>query len=146
MTDQDLNEIIVHMQHFSWADYLLFIFMLVLCILIGVYFGFMHKSNTEAEYLMGGRNMLVFPVALSLIASFISGITLVSLPSEVYSYGMQYLYVALGVTVMGFIMSYIYLPVFHNLNITSTYEVRESHVLIRNVACMWHAPLFLYMI
>lgn len=64
----DLNDIILHMQHFSWADYLLFVFMLVLCILIGIYFGFMHKSSTEAEYLMGGRNMLVFPVALSLIA------------------------------------------------------------------------------
>ena len=71
MSETDLNDIILHMQHFSWADYLLFIFMLVLCILIGIYFGFMHKSNTEAEYLMGGRNMLVFPVALSLIARYV---------------------------------------------------------------------------
>lgn len=123
MAGADLNDILVHMQHFSWADYLLFVFMLVLCILIGVYFGFMQKSNTELEYLMGGRNMLVFPVALSLIASFISGITLVSLPAEVYSYGIQYLYISFGVVVMGLVMSYIYLPVFHNLNITSTYEV-----------------------
>ncbi|XP_063709542.1 sodium-coupled monocarboxylate transporter 1 [Culicoides brevitarsis] len=125
-SNADLNDIILHMQHFTWADYLLFIFMLILCILIGIYFGFMHKSNTEAEYLMGGRNMLVFPVALSLIASFISGITLVSLPTEVYSYGIQYLYVIFGVVVMGFIMGFIYLPVFHNLNITSTYEYLES--------------------
>lgn len=55
--------------------------------------------------------------------SFISGITLLGLPTEIYSFGIQYLYVIGGVIIMGFVMGFIYLPVFHNLNITSTYEV-----------------------
>lgn len=55
--------------------------------------------------------------------SFISGITLLGLPTEVYSYGIQYVYVAGGVVLMGLAMGFVYLPVFHNLNITSTYEV-----------------------
>lgn len=120
----NIADIIVHLQRFSLPDYLVFIFMLVLCIFIGIYFGFMQKKeSTESEYLVGGRNMMVFPIALSLVASFISGITLVGLPSEVYSFGIQYLYVIGGVMSMGFIMSFFYLPVFHDLNITSTYEV-----------------------
>ena len=121
----ELEDIVLHLQRFSWPDYLVFVMMLLLCIMIGIYFGFMkgHKSNSETEYLMGGRNMMVFPVALSLIASFISGITLLGLPTEVYSFGIQYVYVCFGVITMGFVMGFIYLPVFQKLNIFSTYEV-----------------------
>ncbi len=57
------------------------------------------------------------------LKSFISGITLLGLPTEVYLHGIQYVYVSLGVLLMGFVMSYFYLPVFHDLHITSTYEV-----------------------
>lgn len=58
--------------------------------------------------------------------SFISGITLLGLPTEVYSFGIQYLYVAGAVILMGCIMANIFLPVFLDLNITSTYEVHEK--------------------
>lgn len=65
--------------------------MLFLCILIGIYFGFVkkHEGDVESEYLMGGRHMAIFPISLSLIASFISGITLLGLPTEVYLHGIQ---------------------------------------------------------
>lgn len=122
----DIDNIIAELQRFTWPDYIVFIAMFVLCILIGIYFGFMKKSLGESDYLMGGRNMLVLPIALSLIASFISGITLLGLPTEIYSYGIQYIYVSLGVVSMGIIMAIFYLPVFHDLNITSTYEYLES--------------------
>ena len=55
--------------------------------------------------------------------SFISGITLLGTPTEIYVYGTQYIYIVGGVIAMGFIMSSAYLPVFHNLQLTSTYEV-----------------------
>lgn len=119
----DIDNILGNLQRFSWPDYVVFIAMFVLCILIGIYFGFMKKSRSEAEYLMGGRNMFVVPIALSLVASFISGITLLGLPTEIYSYGIQYLYVMGAVIAMGVIMGVFYLPVFHGLHITSTYEV-----------------------
>lgn len=51
---------------------------------------------------------------------------MLGLPTEIYSYGVQYLYVMGGVVLMGFVMGNIFLPVFHNLNITSTYEVRAA--------------------
>lgn len=119
----DIDDIIAKLQRFSWPDYGVFIAMFVICIMIGIYFGFMNRSLSESDYLMGGRNMLILPIALSLVASFISGITLLGLPTEVYSYGVQYLYVSLGVIAMGVVMGVFYLPVFHQLNITSTYEV-----------------------
>lgn len=119
----EIDDILVHLQRFSWPDYLVFIAMFVLCIFIGIYFGFLKKAVSEDDYLVGGRNMSTFPIALSLVASFISGITLLGLPTEVYSYGIQYIYVIGGVISMGIIMAVFYLPVFRLLNITSTYEV-----------------------
>lgn len=122
----NIDQILSELQRFSWADYIAFVAMFLLCIFIGIYFGFMKKSVSEDDYMLGGRKMLVLPIACSLVASFISGITLLGLPTEVYSYGTQYLYVSLGVVGMGITMGVFYLPVFHDLNITSTYEVRNS--------------------
>lgn len=119
----DIQSILSDLQRFGLIDYVVFTAMFLLCIFIGIYFGFFKKSLSESDYLMGGRNMKIIPISMSLVASFISGITLLGLPTEVYSYGIQYLYVSLGVIAMGFVMGIFYLPVFHGLNITSTYEV-----------------------
>lgn len=125
----EIDEMLLHLQRFSWPDYLVFIAMFFLCLLIGIYFGFVKKAVSEDDYLVGGRNMSVFPIALSLVASFISGITLLGLPTEIYSYGIQYIYVMGGVILMGVVMSVFYLPVFKLLKITSTYEVSWIYLL-----------------
>lgn len=44
--------------------------------------------------------------------------------TEMYLYGMQYFYAVIGVALCGVAMHYIIIPVFHDLQITSTYEVR----------------------
>lgn len=65
----DVNDVILQLQRFSWPDYILFVLMLLICVVIGIYFGFFEKKeNTEDEYLVGGRNMPIIPVALSLVA------------------------------------------------------------------------------
>lgn len=154
----ELSDVMMSLQRFSWPDYLVLVLMLFLCILIGIYFGVSQKSNSENEYLMGGRTMSIFPVSMSLVAryniqhcnnwisvkqqiflflSFISGITLLGLPTEIYSFGIQYLYVIGGVIAMGLVMGYVFLPVFHDLNITSTYEVKDLHSIF--------SYLFLYL-
>lgn len=84
---------------------------------------------------------LSFSLSLVHSGSFISGITLLGLPTEVYSYGIQYVYVMFGVILMGLVMSYVYLPVFHNLHITSTYEVNGDLCQFRAVLELLH-PLF----
>lgn len=56
---------------FSVVDYGIFVSMLLLSALIGVYFGFLSKvkqDNTK-EYLLGGKTMNKFPVSASLIAT-----------------------------------------------------------------------------
>ncbi|EFN74472.1 Sodium-coupled monocarboxylate transporter 1 [Camponotus floridanus] len=70
-----VQEISESMQNFGTLDYTMFAIMLFACGIVGIYFGFIKKSSGEDEYLVGGRNMKMFPVSLSLIASFISAIT-----------------------------------------------------------------------
>ncbi|XP_046815869.1 sodium-coupled monocarboxylate transporter 1-like isoform X2 [Vespa crabro] len=121
-TVQEINK---SMQNFAIPDYIVFVLMLLVSAFVGIYFGFVKKISGEDEYLVGGRNMKTFPISLSLIASFISGISLLGIPTEVYVYGTTYLFISFGLIITGFIMSKVFLPVFHDLKITSTYEYLE---------------------
>ncbi|XP_068156264.1 sodium-coupled monocarboxylate transporter 1-like isoform X1 [Drosophila tropicalis] len=140
------------LQHFGIVDYLVFVAMLAICAIIGFYFGFIEKKQkkkksklvsngkdgagaagieeqrrgSEAlDYLVGGRKMKVFPVALSLVASFVSGISLLGTSTEIYVYGTQYAFILVTLAFSGAISWYIFLPVFCNLQLTSTYEYFE---------------------
>lgn len=66
----DISDVLeAQLQKFAWSDYTCFVLMLLVCVVIGIYFGFIEKKeNTEDEYLVGGRNMPIIPVAFSLVA------------------------------------------------------------------------------
>lgn len=59
--------------HFSWLDYGLFVLLLGVSTMIGVYYGFFskHKQNNTNEYILGGRSMAILPVAISIIATLV---------------------------------------------------------------------------
>ena len=62
---------------FDIADYIVFVFILLVPVgmsLISRYTG--AKQTSTSEYLMGGRKMSVFPVAISLAVSYLSGMIL----------------------------------------------------------------------
>ncbi|XP_053611747.1 sodium-coupled monocarboxylate transporter 1-like [Plodia interpunctella] len=112
-------------QHFSWIDYSVFVVMLTICGGIGIYFGFVKKQKSTHDYLMGGRNMKLVPVCFSLVASFISGISLLGTPTEMYVYGTAYLFFLIGAVLMSVIIFHTFLPVLHELKLTSAYEYLE---------------------
>lgn len=157
MAGLSVDEVKVSLQKFGLYDYVVFVLMLAVCAMIGVYFGFLKKKakkgDVEADYLVGGRQMSVIPVSLSLIASFISGISLLGTPTEIYVYGVQYMYIIGGVISMGFIMMHIYLPVFHNLQLTSTYQYLQTRFdkrmrlfgsVLFTIATMAWLPIVIY--
>ncbi|KAF9811943.1 hypothetical protein SFRURICE_021300 [Spodoptera frugiperda] len=77
------------------------------------------------DYLLGGRALSTFPVAMSLIASYVSGVTILGTPAEIYNYGTQYWLVVIGVTLSCIAVVTIYLPVFCTLRLSSSYEYLE---------------------
>lgn len=73
MIGPGVEDVKISLQRFGWPDYLVFLVMLLSCVMIGIYFGFIQKkskksSDQAADYLVGGRKMAVFPVTMSLIA------------------------------------------------------------------------------
>jgi Na+/proline symporter len=68
MSNAPVKDVGLALQRFGPVDYTVFVFMLLVCALIGVYYGFCAGKVSEVEYLMGSRNMQILPVALSLIA------------------------------------------------------------------------------
>lgn len=68
--------------------------------------------------------MSVAPVAFSLMASFMSAITLLGVSSENYTYGFQFIVINISYGLMTPVAAYLYVPVFFRLQATSAYEVR----------------------
>ncbi|CAH0763795.1 unnamed protein product [Diatraea saccharalis] len=69
--------------------------------------------------------MSIMPVAVSLMASFMSAITLLGVSAENYYYGMQFYVINIAYGIATPIASRLYLPVFFGLQKTSTYEYLE---------------------
>lgn len=55
---------------FEPADYAMFGLMMGVSALVGVYYGCYKKQDTVQDYLLGGKAMSIFPVAMSLIARY----------------------------------------------------------------------------
>ncbi|CAF96316.1 unnamed protein product [Tetraodon nigroviridis] len=102
-------------------DYAVLVVMLAVSMAIGVYFAWTSRGSAQ-EFLTGGRKLSIFPVSMSLIASLMSSITVLSNPAEVYCFGA--VFACFGVTYITAtaIASETFLPVIYRLSITSTYE------------------------
>ncbi|XP_068573036.1 sodium-coupled monocarboxylate transporter 1 isoform X2 [Cebidichthys violaceus] len=111
---------------FVVADYVVFALMLLVSAAVGVYYAWANRGQGNlGDFLMGGRSLTALPVSLSLTASFMSAITVLSNPAEVYRYGANIGYYGLSYMMTMVVTSEIFLPVFYRLAITSTYEYLE---------------------
>ncbi|XP_061495459.1 sodium-coupled monocarboxylate transporter 1-like [Rhineura floridana] len=107
-------------------DYVVFGAMLLISAVIGVYYAFAGGGQkTSKDFLMGGRSMTALPVALSLTASFMSAVTVLGTPAEVYRFGARFSVFAITYTLVVILSAEVFLPVFYRLGITSTYEYLE---------------------
>lgn len=67
--------------------------------------------------------MSVFPVAVSLMTSCMSGLTLLGSSAELYYQGPSYSFVFVAILAAGPITAYTILPVFYRMNELSLYRV-----------------------
>ena len=117
----------------SVVDYVIFALMLVVCGAIGIYHAIRSKQQQTTEnFLMANHSMGKFPIAISLLVSFLSAVAILGIPSEVYTYGLSYLLVCVAFTIILLISAFLYVPVFYKLKITSTNEVLHFNNLKDN--------------
>ncbi|KAH8355921.1 hypothetical protein KR200_002246 [Drosophila serrata] len=140
---------------FTSTDYAVFAFMLGISASIGVYFGFFAKgADTTEEYLMGGKRMKTIPIAISLVASQLSAISIMTIPAEMYAYGINWFFNVVCMIVVVPLLNYVVIPVFYNNNITNCYEylemrfcreVRVLQTFIFIMTMFFMLPIFIFL-
>lgn len=109
---------------FSNVDFVVFALMLFISVVIGIFYAFTGgKQKTTAEFLLANRTMMAVPIALSLLASFMSAITILGVPAEMYTFGTQYWMIIVSYVFLFPIVALVFVPVFRAVEITSSYEV-----------------------
>ncbi|RMX60095.1 hypothetical protein pdam_00004501 [Pocillopora damicornis] len=128
-------------ERFGIVDYVVFSVMMLISALIGIWYGCGPggKQKTTAEYLLGDRQMKNWPVAISLLVSYLSAITLLGVPSEIYTYGAQYYVLIISYFIICFTVAVIFVPMFRRVNITCANEYLELRfsVGVRMVGCVF---------
>ncbi|XP_055917592.1 putative sodium-dependent multivitamin transporter [Eupeodes corollae] len=114
------------MSLFTAWDYLVLLLVLAFSAAIGVYYRLTGgRQKTTKEYLLADGNMPAWPVSFSLMASFMSAITLLGVSMESYQYGMMFVWINVSYVASTPIAAYWFLPVFYNMRNTSVYEYLE---------------------
>ncbi|KAL0978766.1 hypothetical protein UPYG_G00174910 [Umbra pygmaea] len=121
---------------FSVWDYVVFVGTVLVAAGIGLFQAIRGRKKTSSEeFLLGGRQMTAVPVAMSLTASFMSGITVIGTPAEAYRFGAAFWTFGFSYAIMSTITAEVFVPLFYRLGITSTYEYLEMRFnkLIRSI-------------
>lgn len=111
------------------ADYAVFIATTVISLVIGIYHAVAGSGRTTSKYLVGDRSMGVFPVALSLVVTYMSSIFLLGNPAESYVYGVPAILTFICILISNALAAWITVPLLHPLNITSSYEVKPYPIV-----------------
>ncbi|KAJ8311684.1 hypothetical protein KUTeg_011039 [Tegillarca granosa] len=107
-------------------DWIVFTGLLVISTCIGIYHAFSGgRQKTTREFLVGNRELTLFPVAISILVSFQSAILILGAPAEMYTKGTQYYLYTYGQIFATFLASVIYVPLFYPLKLTSVNEYLE---------------------
>ncbi|XP_030838997.1 sodium-coupled monocarboxylate transporter 2-like [Strongylocentrotus purpuratus] len=122
MTDAEFYDVGL----FQAWDYVVLGAMLSVSAGIGVFYAFTGgRQSTAREFLLANRNMNPIPVAMSLVASFISAITVLGTPAEMYLNGPMYWLYGIAFIFTGLLTS-LFLPTFYRLGVTSANEYLEK--------------------
>lgn len=122
---------IAGLNKFHYADYIVFVTMLILSASIGLVFGWLNrKKQTTKDFLLGGGDLKFFPVGISILASFTSAIAILGFSAEMYRYGTIYWMVTLSYPFTQGFAALVFVPLFHGLKITSAYQVNKFKIKI----------------
>ncbi|XP_064468934.1 sodium-coupled monocarboxylate transporter 2-like [Ornithodoros turicata] len=114
-------------KYFVAADYCVLVIVLLISSLIGVFFAWKdRKSVNNKDFLVGNRQLQVFPVTMSMMASFLSAISMLGLPAESFVHGSQYYMTVIGCAIAIVLAAEVFLPVFYDMEMISVNQYLEK--------------------
>jgi SSS family transporter len=83
------------------------------------------KANNQS-FFIGNRSSIWYVVAIGMIGTSLSGVTFISVPGDVGLTSFYYMQVVFGYLIGYLVITYVLLPVYYKLNLTSIYTYLES--------------------
>ncbi|XP_039249057.2 sodium-coupled monocarboxylate transporter 2-like [Styela clava] len=109
--------------YFQVADFVIFGGILFSSALIGIYFAYKdRRDETTENYYFGGRTVSPILVAISLSVSFISAIAVISIPVEIYLFGVVWTWSIFAEPINFFVASKYYIPLYRRLRLKTVFE------------------------
>ncbi|KRZ53166.1 Sodium-coupled monocarboxylate transporter 1, partial [Trichinella nativa] len=134
---------------FTIVDYVIFVISLLIPAAIGIYYACVGSSRkTAREVLIGSSKLGIVPVALALIATYMSAISILGFPVEIYQYGTMILWYEVAYFIVFPSVAFIFLPVMYPLKLTSVYEyleLRFNRIVRRMASLIFCFQVFLYL-
>lgn len=84
------------------------------------------RNRSDSQFFLGGRRSLWYVVAIGMIGSSVSGISLVSVPGMVLGSGFTYIQTVMGFVVGYVVVTLVLLPLYYKMNLTSIYGYLEK--------------------
>ncbi|XP_077488578.1 sodium-coupled monocarboxylate transporter 1-like [Amblyomma americanum] len=123
--------------HFAVLDYVVLVVFLLLSAGIGVFFAWHdRRSNSNKQFLTGNKELGWLPVSMSMMASYLSSIGILGLPSEVFVHGSTLWMSVISTTGSILVAAFVFLPMYYKMDITSINEYLEKRFMstaIRNI-------------
>jgi Na+/proline symporter len=134
---------------FKWPDYVVFGIVIIISAAIGFAFGWVdRKKKSTKNFLLGGGDLSVVPVGVSILASFTSAVAILGFSSEMYIYGTYYWMVTLSYPFTQGLAALVYIPVFHRLKLTTAYQyldLRFNSAVHLTASAVFCLQMFFYM-
>ena len=105
-------------------DWIVLVASLVSIIAYGLYRS--RGSNTVDRYLLAGKSMPWYAMALSIMATQASAITFISTTGQSYVDGMRFVQFYLGLPIAMIVIAAFVVPVFHHARVYTAYEYLEQ--------------------
>src|SRR6266699_5614325 len=105
-------------------DWVVLVTALISIIAYGLYRA--RGSNTMRQYLLAGKTMPWYAMALSIMATQASAITFISTTGQSYVDGMRFVQFYFGLPLAMIVISATVVPIFHHAQVYTAYEYLEK--------------------
>src|SRR5256712_13742167 len=105
-------------------DWIVLVTSLVSIVAYGLYRA--RGSNTVDRYLLAGKTMPWYAVALSIMATQASAVTFISTTGQSYVDGMRFVQFYFGLPLAMLVLSFTAVPIFHRARVYTAYEYLEQ--------------------
>ncbi|XP_037522126.1 sodium-coupled monocarboxylate transporter 1 [Rhipicephalus sanguineus] len=109
-------------------EYILFAVLVLANFALGLYFSFYKHGRPEAsnyavwDVFLGSRTLMALPLAASTVASLLSSVGLVALPSHYYVYGWHVAWGSITPLLVLPLATHVFVPVIYGLDVTSIFQ------------------------